>query len=176
MRFISGLFIVALMGLSACGSVDTVDYANKKPTLDIREYLNGPLTVVGIVQNRNGEAEPYFHANLNGKWNGNHGTLEEHFTYSDGRTDTRLWVIDFTDDHHFTATAADVIGTAIGEQYGNAMHMTYTLDAKRSGSDRVTLDLDDWIYRVDSHRAINHATMHKFGVQVGELIVSFDKK
>lgn len=161
--------------LSGCSGYHTTDYAQVKPTLDIREYLNGPLTAKGILFDYTGKADLMFHVRMQAHWNGNKGTLEEHFTYSDGRTDERTWVIEFSDDHTFTATAGDVIGTAQGSQYGNSMNMRYVLDAKRASGDRIRLSMDDWMYLLDEHTLINRTKMRKFGLTVGELVITFEK-
>lgn len=161
--------------LSGCSSYETRDYADVKPALDIRHYLNGPLTAKGILYDYSGKADLMFHVKMKGSWKGNEGTLEEHFTYSDGRTEARTWTITFTDDHHFTATAGDVEGKAIGTQHGNTVNMRYTLNAKRASGDTITLSMDDWMYLLDGKTLINRTKMRKFGLTVGELVITFEK-
>ncbi len=161
--------------LTGCSSLTPRDYADNKPVLDIRQYLNGKLEAWGVLFDYTGKADLHFHMTLEGKWNGNVGTLAEEFVYSDGRRDQRVWTITFTDDHNFTATAADIEGKAIGSQYGNAANMKYTLNAVRSSGDTITLNMDDWLYLVDENTIMNRAKMRKFGITVGELMVSFKK-
>lgn len=172
--------LCALLGtvtflLSGCGGHTTEDYAAVKPTLDIRQYLNGPLTAKGILYDYSGKADLMFVVTMKGSWNGNDGTLEEHFTYNDGRTESRTWKIRFADDHHFTATAGDVIGGATGTQHGNSVNMRYQLNAKRGSGDTITLSMDDWMYLIDEHTLINRTKMRKFGLTVGELVITFEK-
>jgi len=166
--------VVALI-LSGCSGRTTADYAEVKPKLDIREYLNGPLVAKGILFDYSGKVDLMFHVDIVGSWNGNEGTLEEHFTYSDGRTEERTWKIRFTDDHNFTATAGDVIGEAKGSQNGNALNMRYTLNAKRASGETITLSMDDWMYLLDENTLINRTKMRKFGLTVGELVITFEK-
>lgn len=161
--------------LSGCSEHSTVDYAANKPKLDIREYLNGPLIAKGILFDYTGKADLMFLVKMTGRWNGNTGTLEEHFTYSDGRTEERTWTITFTDDHHFTATAGDVIGEAKGTQHGNSVNMRYRLNATRASGDTITLSMDDWMYLLDENTLINRTKMQKFGLNVGELVITFEK-
>jgi len=161
--------------LSGCGGIETTDYAAVGPTLDIRQYLNGPLTAKGILYDYSGKADLMFHVTMTGRWKGNEGTLEEHFTYSDGRTENRTWNVRFSDDHHFVASAADVVGEAKGTQHGNAVNMRYTLDAKRANGSTITLAMDDWMYLLDAHTLINRTKMRKFGLTVGELVITFEK-
>jgi len=161
--------------LTGCSSITTEDYATNTPKLDIRDYLNGPLEAWGILYDMSGKADLQFHVTMTGKWVGNKGTLEEHFVYSDGRKDSRIWTVEFADDHHFTATAHDVEGKAVGTQHGNAVNMKYVLNAVRSSGDTITLTMDDWMYLLDKKTLINRTKMKKFGLTVGELVITFHK-
>lgn len=169
--------IVGAIGLllAGCSGPSTKDYADVKPTLDMREYLNGPLVAKGILFDYSGKADLMFHVRLTGSWKGNEGTLQEYFDYSDGRKEERVWHIRFSDDHHFTATAADVVGVAQGTQDGNSVNMRYTLNAKRPNGEQITLSMDDWMYLLDEHTLINRTSMRKYGIKVGELVISFEK-
>ncbi|NBX02573.1 MAG: DUF3833 domain-containing protein [Alphaproteobacteria bacterium] len=162
--------------LSGCDGATTEDYANQKPKMDIREYFNGPIEAWGVLYTFTGKADLQFYATMQGSWDGNSGTLKEHFTYSDGRVDERTWKITIIDDHHFTATAGDVVGVAKGSQHGNTVNMKYVLDAKRSSGGSIKLTMDDWMYRVDDKMIINRIKMKKFGLAVSELVVTMRKK
>lgn len=37
------------------------------------------------------------------------------------------------------------------------------------------LYFDDWMYQIDDNVILNHVTMRKFGVRVGELTVTFQR-
>lgn len=161
--------------LAGCSSPTTQDYADVKPALDLREYLNGPLVAKGVLFDYTGKADLMFTVKMTGTWDGNEGTLDEYFTYSDGRNERRVWRIRYTDDHHFTATADDVIGTAKGTQHGNSVNMRYTLDAKRPNGDTIVLSMDDWMYLLDDRTLINRTAMRKYGLKVGELVITFEK-
>lgn len=162
--------------LSGCGGGRTEDYADEKPAMDIRKYFNGPVEAWGVLYNVTGKQDLRFHAVMEGSWVGNKGTLKEKFTYSDGRIDERTWNITMIDDHNFTATAGDVIGTAKGTQHGNTVNMRYILDAKRSSGGTIKLSMDDWMYLVDEKTIINRIKMKKFGLGVGELVVTMRKR
>ena len=161
--------------LAGCSSPSTKDYAEVTPKLDLREYFNGPLVAKGILFDYTGKADLMFRVDLVGSWQGNEGTLREHFTYSDGRTEERTWHMRFTDDHQFTATADDVVGIANGAQDGNSVNMRYTLNAKRPDGDRIILSMDDWMYLLDERTLINRTAMRKYGLTVGELVITFEK-
>jgi hypothetical protein len=110
-----------------------------------------------------------------GSWQGNVGTLKEDFVYSDGRKDQRTWTITFQDDRTFTATAHDVVGIAKGTQDGNAVNMSYVLDAKRASGETIRLTMDDWLFLMDEKTLINRTSMKKYNITVGELVITFKK-
>jgi hypothetical protein len=175
MKWTHSLLAGALVFLAGCSSAKIEDYADNKPTLDIREYFNGHVDARGMFVSRSGMADPRMRADMIGTWHGNEGTLEENFIYSDGHKQQRMWNIRFTDDHHFTATANDVIGIAQGTQYGNAMNMKYTLTLTTNDATH-NVSMDDWVYLLDETTALNRAQMSKFGFGLGEVIFSFHKK
>ena len=160
--------------LTGCSTVTAPDYAGKTPTLEIQKFLNGKLEAWGVLVDYTGKADMHFHVTMEGEWHGNEGTLKEWFDYSDGRKDQRVWTFKFDSEHHFTGTAHDVVGIGNGQQYGNAVNMKYTLRVPRKDS-TIDLSMDDWLYLVDEHTLINRTKMRKFGVTVGELIISFHK-
>jgi len=166
------LAISAVLG--GCAGPRVADYAAETPKLDIRSYFNGPITAHGIVTNRSGQVVRRFLVQMNCSWQGDEGTLEELFHYSDGKTQTRVWRMHHLADGSFSATAGDVIGSARGEQAGNAYNMQYTLALEVDGR-TWELQFDDWMYQLDEHTIINRAVMSKFGVRLGEVIVSFAK-
>jgi len=161
--------------LAGCGASSTENYAGESPSMDIRKFFNGPVEAWGVLYDIGGKQDLRFHATMNGSWEGNKGTLKEKFTYSDGRIDERTWNITMMDDHHFTATAGDVIGVAKGTQHGNTVNMRYVLDAKRSSGGSIKLSMDDWMYLVDENTIINRIKMKKFGLTVAELVVTMRK-
>jgi hypothetical protein len=177
MRFLSYLIVALIFPLlGGCSRYTPEDYANASPKLDIREYLSGNITAHGMIFDWKGKASRHFVAKLKGTWNGNVGTLDEVFTYSDGTTQTRVWTITFSDDHHFTATAGDVIGTAKGSQNGNALNMSYTLRHKDTDGSTIDLSIDDWMFLMEDGVLLNRTKLFKFGIPVGELFLSFTKE
>ena len=174
MKRLSAFLATTAFCLTSCSDVDIQQYSDTKPVFDIREYLNGHLEAWGVLINRDGSAEPQFVVKMKGSWKGNEGTLDEEFTYTSGEKKTRLWYFHMTDDHHFTSTAADVVGTGVGQQYGNAVNMKYILRVPRNGK-TIDIAMDDWLYRIDDAHVINRTEMRKFGFKVGELVIGFRK-
>ena len=165
------MFLGLLFG---CSSIDPKIYQANSPKLDIRKYLNGKLEAHGILQDRSGKLVKSFSVKMEGKWQGNEGTLEEHFIFSDGKKDRRIWKIKFIDDNNFTAQAHDTVGMAKGQQYGNSLKMDYILTIDVDGK-KYDIRLVDWIFLLDKKNAINVTRMSKFGFTVGKLTISFKK-
>lgn len=163
------------LALVACASAPTpADYANETPVLDLKTYFNGPLVAYGLFTDRAGKVQRRFTVQLMGRWQGDVGTLEEDFRYSDGKTERRVWTLTALGDGRWRGTAADVVGEAAGEARGNALRWAYTL---RLPVDGTTYDVqfDDWMFLMDSRVMLNRASMSKFGIHLGDVTLSFTK-
>jgi hypothetical protein len=167
---IAGLMVF----LSGCSGTKVDEYLGREPFIDVREYFEGEVKASGVFIGRSGMVEEQFNVVMNGDFNEQGGTLNEVFTYTDGKEQKRTWTIAFTDENHFTGKAFDVIGEAQGGQFGNAINMQYVLRVPYKDS-TVDVSMDDWIYRLDEKTAINRVEMRKFGIRVGELVITFRK-
>ena len=174
LRSLAAAFSVAAF-LMGCAGPSLERHAGQEPRLDLREYLDGPLTASGMFFDYAGRPSLSFTVDIEGSWDGDEGTLEERFTYDDGRTDERIWSIRFVDENRFVATADDAVGEARGEQRGNAARMTYRLRVPR-GDGEIVVSMEDWLYLLEDGTLINRAQMRKFGLPVGELVIAFRKE
>lgn len=170
-----GAAVAMPLVLQGCASQNLVGYANEKPTLDLREYFNGTLDAWGIFQDRSGQIVRRFSVLMVCSWKGDAGTLDERFSYSDGKTEQRIWHLQRHADGHYTGTAADVVGEASGQTRGNAFHWQYTLRLPVDGT-AYEVQLDDWMYLIDDRVMLNRARMSKFGVHLGDLTLSFTRR
>ncbi len=161
--------------LSGCANQDITQYAAERPALDLASYFNGKLVAHGIFQDRSGKVVQRFTVDMEGRWNGTQGVLDEHFTYSDGRKERRVWRLTQHPDGRYSGTADDVVGTANGQTAGNAFYWTYTLNLPVDGK-VYEVRFDDWMYLMDGRVMLNRATMSKFGVRLGEVTLSFYKQ
>jgi hypothetical protein len=109
------------------------------------------------------------------KWAGNVGTLDENFTYSDGTKERRVWTITKLSVNEYKGTAGDVIGEARGVAYGNALRWRYVLNLKVSDK-FVEVNFDDWMYQMDDRMVMNRAAMSKFGIELGQVTLAFRKR
>ena len=178
-RRLAAAFAVA-MGLAApllltgCAGPVPSDYASQSPKLDLKQYFNGKLLAHGIVTDRSGQVMQRFTVQLTGTWQGDTGTLDERFSYSDGRQETRVWTLTRGADGRYTGRAADVVGEAQGQAAGNALNWRYTLRVPVDGRSW-DIEFDDWMFLIDEHVMINRAVMSKFGFRLGEVLLSFQR-
>ncbi|MDR9432448.1 MAG: DUF3833 domain-containing protein [Spiribacter sp.] len=162
-------FAIILVG---CAGVAPEEYAGETPEFRIEEYFDGNVQAWGMFQARNGEIRRRFSVDIEGEVDGDFITLDERFTYADGETDRRVWEIERIDEHTYQGTAGDIVGTALGKRYGNALNWTYTLALEVD--DRTwNLKFDDWMVLVDEDTLINTAEVSKFGIRVGTVTLFF---
>jgi hypothetical protein len=166
---------LGLLLLAGCAGPKLEEYRDEKPALDLAVYFNGNLDAWGIARNRSGKVVKRFQVEMTGKWQGDSGTLEENFVYADGSSSRRVWNIRKVDANHYRGTAADVVGEALGEASGNALRWRYVLSLPVDGK-TYDVDFDDWMYLVNHEVMLNRSTMSKYGVGLGEVIVSFRKR
>lgn len=167
--------LASVAALSGCGSQKLDDYAREKPVLELQDYFNGTLDAYGLFTDRSGQVVKRFVVVMTCSWQGNEGLLDEAFTYSDGTQQRRVWRLQKLADGKYSGSADDVVGTAYGQQRGNAFNWTYTMALPVDG--RVyEVQFDDWMYLVNDKVMLNKATMSKFGVRLGEVTLSFTKR
>jgi hypothetical protein len=166
--------VAALAGLAGCASLDVATYQAERPTLDLARYFDGTVDGWGMFQDRSGKVVKRFYVRIDAKWEGDQGTLDEHFEFSDGTRENRVWKL-VKDGDRYTGTAGDVVGTAVGTAAGNALSWTYVLALPVDGR-TWNMDMDDWMYLVDEKTMLNRTTMSKFGFRVGEVTLSFRKR
>ncbi|MEO7254537.1 MAG: DUF3833 domain-containing protein [Casimicrobium sp.] len=176
MKHIVRLFFLALTALfiSGCASVQVADYAKERPKFDLHEYFNGRVIAHGIVQDRSGKVVRRMTVDMACTWVGDTGTLNEDFTYSDGKKERRIWTIKKQGDRYI-GTAADVVGEAIGEAAGNALNWKYVL-ALPVDDKIYNVDFDDWMWQLDDKVMMNRAEFSKFGFKLGEVLITFYKQ
>jgi hypothetical protein len=161
--------------LTGCAGPRPEVYRDQKPVLDLRTYFDGTVDALGYFRDRSGQVVKRFKVEIKCTWNGNVGTLDEAFTYSDGTTSRRVWTITKLDEHTYKGTADDVVGEAKGEAYGNALRWQYVLNLP-VGDKTYRVDFDDWMYLMDEQVMLNQSVMSKFGWRLGEVVLTFRKR
>ncbi|MBS4150317.1 DUF3833 domain-containing protein [Stutzerimonas balearica] len=168
------LMIVLCALLASCTNVEVGDYRNEEPRLDLREYFAGRVDAWGMFQKRSGEVVKRFHVRIDGSLEGDRLILDEHFSYSDGTTQRRVWTLRPDGPNRWRGTAGDVVGEAVGEVAGNALRWRYMLELPVDGS-VYRVKFDDWMYLIDAKTIANRSFMTKFGVELGQVTLFFRK-
>ncbi len=163
------------MLLGGCASNDIAAYKDQQPVLDLQQYFNGTLDAYGIFTDRSGAVVKRFTVVMQCSWTGDDGVLDEDFTYSDGTRQKRIWRLKKMGDGRFVGRADDVVGDALGESRGNAFHWRYTMSLPVDGR-VIEVGFDDWMYLMTDKVMLNKAAMTKFGIQLGEVTLSFTKR
>jgi hypothetical protein len=160
---------------AGCASPVPADYADQRPLLDLKRYFDGDVTAHGLFTDRGGRVVRRFTVAMDCRWHGADGVLDERFTYSDGRTERRVWRLREEAAGRYTGTADDVVGTAEGQAAGNTFQWQYTLKLPVDGR-VVEVQFDDWMFLIDDRTMLNKARMSKFGVRLGDVTLAFTKR
>jgi len=142
--------------------------------LVVEEYFAGSTRAWGVFKDRFGAVRRQFVVDMTGTWNGRELVLTEDFAYADGETGQRTWRIVKRDEHTYEGTADDVIGTAVGRVFGNAVNWRYTVDLK-VGDGTWRVKFDDWMFLQGDGVMINRAWVSKWGVHIGSATIAFAK-
>lgn len=160
--------------LAGCGTPALERYRGQLPALDLAQYFRGPLTAQGLFVDRFGDVRRRFTVQMVGEWRGSEGVLTEDFVYDDGERSRRVWRIDALGPGRWRGRADDVLGDAVGEGEGSAVRWRYRLVLPIQGR-TWELDVDDWMHRVDERHVLNRARFSKWGLDVGEVQIAFQR-
>jgi hypothetical protein len=167
---------VTTLTQSGCaGSPVVTEYAQEKPVLSLRAFLQGTLDAQGVFTDRSGRVVKRFSVVMRASWQGAQGVLEEDFLYSDGTKQRRVWHLTDLGQGRYSGRADDVVGEAIGQSAGNALNWRYTLALPVDGR-IIHVQFDDWMYQLDERTLINKAEMSKWGVRLGEVTLFFTRR
>lgn len=165
------LLIFALVTLSACSSVAVEDYADARPQLVPETFFDGQLTAFGVVKNRGGKVIRRFEATIAASWVDGVGTLDEDFIFDDGEEQKRVWTLTPDGSGGYRATAGDVVGDGTMQASGNALFLDYVLRIPYNDG-TIDVRVDDRMYLVSEDVLINESVMKKFGVRVGNIVLT----
>jgi Protein of unknown function (DUF3833) len=178
------LLLSASLLLAACtGKPSFDDPALSDRDLNLEEFFDGTVVAQGQFQDVFGKARRRFDVTVKGDWDGKRLRLVEDFVYEDGATEQRVWTLvktgRVTANQTWSGTAPGVIGTATGREDGDRFNWRYTIDlpvpAADGTVDTVRVTFDDWMWLVRDDRVLNRAYMKRFGLDIGDVIISFEK-
>lgn len=170
----AALLSLALL-LAACTGRPSLEPSLGGPKLDLERYFAGRTVAFGQFQDLFGEVRRRFRVEILGEWDGTTLTLTEDFTYEDGSTERRVWTLRKTGEDGWEGTAPGVIGTATGIERDDTFNWRYTIDLPVPGG-TLRASFDDWMWRLDEKRVLNRAYMTRNGIDIGEVIIFFERQ
>ncbi len=175
MRYIL-VMLAVVVGLAGCtGKPNADDPLLSDRVLRIEDYFDGHVVATGQFQDTFGTVRRRFVVDINGTWDGQTLTMVEDFVYEDNSTEQRVWKMTKTGPETWSGKADGVIGTATGVARGDTFNWTYKIDLPvPDGTLRVSFN--DWFWKLSDTRVYNRAYMKKYGVDIGEVQITFDKK
>lgn len=179
MRLAAALALIPL--LAACAGKPSLEDASLSTReLELEEFFDGRLVAHGQFQDIFGTVRRQFVADIQGDWDGQRLRLVEDFTYEDGSTEQRVWTLRKTGEETWEGTAPGVIGVAKGVEKGDRFNWRYTIDLPVPAADgtveTVRVTFDDWMWLLTEDRLFNKAYMQRFGVDVGDVSIFFEKR
>ena len=168
------LTIAIALIVSGCEDMDIKSFEGKEPRFVLEDYFQGKTRAWGIFEDRFGTLRRQFAVDIDGKLDGDTLTLDERFEYSDGERDRRVWTIRKLNAHLYEGRSDDIIGTAQGDSYGNALRWRYDIDLKM-GDSTLRVHFDDWMFLQEDGVLMNRARVSKWGFDIGEVTLVFVK-
>ena len=171
--------VALLLGLallvSACVGKPALDDPKlSEREFNLEEFFEGEVVATGQFQDVFGTVRRRFDVTIDGTWDGETLRLVEDFAYADGTFEQRIWTLRKTGPQSWVGSAPGVIGEATGEERGDTFNWVYTIDLPvPDGSLKVSFD--DWMWQLSETRVLNRAYMKKYGVDIGEVIIYFEK-
>ena len=171
----------SLLVLAACTGKPSLDDASLTDRqFNLEQFFDGNLVAHGQFQDVFGTVRRQFTVKIAGDWDGTRLRLVEDFVYEDGSLEQRVWTLLKTGDETWRGTAPGVVGEAVGVEQGDRFNWRYTIDLPVPAADgagkTVRVTFDDWIWLQSDTRAFNRAYMQRYGVDVGDVSISFEKR
>lgn len=138
------------------------------------DFFHGQLYAYGAFIDRTGAVKRRFTADITGHIEQDILILDEHFIFDDGEREQRIWKLKHQDNDRIAAFCDDVVGEASGRIIGSSLHLSYDFLLNISGR-RIKFKFDDIIICEDGIHAVNRARVSKFGIFVGDVIITFKK-
>lgn len=177
MRFV---VIAVVMILGACvGKPALDDEKLSAGNFNLEEFFDGRVLAKGQFQDVLGTVRRRFDVVVTGTWDGETLKLVEDFVYSDGTTEQRIWRLQKTGpivaDQRWTGSAEGVLGVAKGEERGDTFNWTYQIDLPVPDG-TLQVSFDDWMWDLGDGRVLNRAYMKKYAVDIGDVLITFEKQ
>lgn len=177
MRYLALICAAALAACTAKPSFQDASLTDRD--LDLETFFEGNLRAYGQFQDILGTVRRQFAVDITGIWDGQTLRLTEDFVYEDGSTEQRIWTLAKTGpvqaDQTWRGTAPGIIGVATGREQGDRFNWRYTIDLPVGDGKTTRVTFDDWMWLQSGDRLLNRAYMKRYGLDVGDVIITFEK-
>ena len=160
--------------IMGCSNSSMENVVSKNLSFDLLEYFDGETNAWGVIVDRFGNLQRTFKVRLNGNIDNKQLLLKEYFTYNDGETEFREWIITKTETGTYEGKSKDTIGVAKGKQVGNTMRMVYDTTISIGETD-IRVSFDDRFVKADKKVVINRADILKWGIKIADVTIFFSK-
>lgn len=167
------LFLIVLAGLTGCATLQPADFARSSTHFELDRYFVGHNRSWGVFENNAGNPKKTFVAdNVGRRLPDGTVVLTQHFQFSDGKRQVRVWHIRRIDATHWDATANDMVGVAHGTCVANALYWEYDIAVDR-GNPFATVHVRQWIYQPEgTEMVMTRLVVTKLGIQLFEVTES----
>jgi Protein of unknown function (DUF3833) len=169
----AALLALLLLAVGCAGGLKPESFAGAEPRFDPLQFFDGPTRSWGVLESRSGKPKSRFKTDLMGRREGEDLVITQDFTFEDGHRQQRVWRVHRVDDHHYDATANDVVGVSHGLAYGNTFRWEYTVG---KGNPFTRLQYKLWMYlQADGETLINRVAITKLGVILAQTTEHFHR-
>jgi hypothetical protein len=168
------IFSLVISTITGCSNSSMENVVSKNLSFDLLEYFDGETTAWGLIVDRFGNLQRTFKVRLNGNIDNKQLLLKEYFTYNDGETEYREWIITKTETGTYEGKSKDTIGVAEGKQDRNTMRMVYDTTISIGETD-IRVSFDDRFIKADKKVVINRAEILKWGIKIADVTIFFSK-
>ena len=171
-KLLLAAILSVLLGCSDSNQITNDE--NKMHTFDLAEFFDGTTKGTGFIQDRSGAIIRTFNLEVIGQFSNSKGSLKETFFWNDGEIEHRTWNLEKTSETEWIGTAHDVVGKATGIISEDKLRWSYTLTLNVSDR-KINFKFDDQMWISETGVLVNHAKFTKFGIHLGDVVVSFSK-
>ena len=147
---------------------------NDNTPFDLLTYFEGRTLASGIFANRSGQMKRRFEVDVTGRSHGNHLNLHEQFRFEDGEEHCRTWLLQREPGWTFSGTAEDCVGMARGGFLQGQAWMESVLRLS-AGRRTMAVRFRDVFYPAGTGLVLSRSTVSKWGLVVGQVLISFRK-
>ncbi len=145
------------------------------PAFKVEDYFAGRTQSWGIFEDRSGAPTRVIETRTAGRLLGGVLQFEQDVMIQGKEPTHRSWFIRPLGGGRYEATGTGIVGTAEGQVTGNALHLSFTMDAL-PGNPLGRVHMSQWLYLQRNGRTlINRAIVTKAGVVIAEITEHFQK-